>query len=62
MEEKEPRLVLRPVTSPSAVEHARRMAELGVDRIEERADGRVWVEGPDRRKHPREESGEQLAS
>jgi hypothetical protein len=60
MEEQEPKLVMRPVSSPSAVEYARRMAELGVGCVEER-DGRVWAEGPDRRRRSRE-PGEQLAS
>jgi len=48
-----PKQVMRPVTSPSAIEHARRMRELGVGKVEERDDGRVWAEGPDRRSRDR---------
>jgi hypothetical protein len=41
--------VLRPVTSDSAAEYARRLLELGAPGIEERPDGRLWATGPDRR-------------
>jgi hypothetical protein len=42
-------LVMRPVTGRSAVEHAQRLLEQGVEGIERRADGRIWALGVDRR-------------
>jgi hypothetical protein len=59
MEQQQPKLVMRPVTSPSAIEHARRMTALGLGSVEEHADGRVWAEGPDRRARPREQQDRQ---
>jgi hypothetical protein len=46
-------LVERPITSPSAVEHARRLLALGLSDVQERSDGRLWALGPDRRSRPR---------
>ena len=45
--------VLRPITSPVALEHARRLLDLGVDGIEQRPDGRLWAVGVDRRQSNR---------
>jgi hypothetical protein len=47
------RMVMRPLKSSSAIEHARRLLALGVGKIEERAGG-LWAEGPDRRTTPRD--------
>ncbi len=59
MEEEQSKQVMRPVISPSAIEHARRMAALGLGHVEQHADGRLWAEGPDRRARSRGEEEQQ---
>ena len=44
---------IRPINSSSAIEHARRLLELGVTAIEQRPDGRLWATGVDRRQRDR---------
>jgi len=46
-------LVMRPVSSKAAIEHARQLLEQGAPGIEEREDGRLWALGVDRRQGDR---------
>jgi hypothetical protein len=48
-------VIMRPIKSRSAIEHARRLLALGHDRIEQRGD-ELWAEGHERRSEPRGES------
>ncbi len=53
-----PRLVMRPVTNPAAIELAQQLLESGVPGIELRPDGTLWARGVDRRRRDRRSGGE----
>jgi hypothetical protein len=49
-------LTMRPVTSPAAIELARRLLDSGAPGVELRPDGTLWALGVDRRHRDRQDS------